>query len=154
MNIKYWNRGIWAMVYFLVGFGIIAILLYLQFTTTIVFCDEFTITEHLHFYRFLWCISFACFGFAAIAYYWYKQNKKLSSDKKLSPAWPGYVTRYPLQLLITACLVLGVLHFWKRTSGYTYYYLSGAICFVLGFMVDYHWRIVKSSLDIYKNRRK
>jgi len=145
MEIKSWNRSTWAMIYFIFGLGIIAILLILQFTgNQIVFCDEFLTSGSLHFYRFLWCISFACFGFAAIAYYWYLQHNTSST-------WPRYVTQYPLQLLITACLVFGILNSWKRTSGYSYYYLSSSISFVLGFMVDYHWRIVKEKLGIQKN---
>lgn len=142
MKIKSWNRGIWAKIYFLAGVGIIAVLLWLEFMTyETVFCDEFFTTESLHFYRFLWCLSFACFGFAAIAYHWHLKNN-------ISATWPRYVTQYPLQLLITACIVFGILNSWKKTSGYTYYYLSSSICFVLGFMVDYHWSIVKKKLGI------
>jgi len=140
MNIKSWNRAIWAMIYFLVSFGIIAILLILQFMRhQKVFCIESEMTGWSYFYRFLWCFSFTSFGFAAIAYYWYWKNNT-------SATWPKYCTLYPLQLLIVASFMLGVLHVWERMSGYTFYYLSSSICFVLGFMADYILIMVQNIL--------
>jgi hypothetical protein len=141
IQVRNWNRKVWATAYLGVGFVIIAALLILHFIgRQKVFCVESEMTGWSYFYRFLWCISFASFGLVAIAYYWHLKNNR-------SPTWPIYCTGYPLQLLIVASLMLGLLHFWERTSGYTFYYLSSSICFVLGFTVDYHLSMVINILN-------
>jgi hypothetical protein len=125
---------------------IVVVSLHLVFSQK-VFCVESEMTGYSYFFRFLWCFSFASFGLAVIALYWHRQGN-------LSSAWPKYASSYPLQLLITASLVLGLLHFWERTSGYTFYYLSGSLCFMLGFMVDYHWSFVNRLINWFEKGNK
>jgi hypothetical protein len=141
-KMKNWNRNNWVWLYILIGVVINIILVILQLRHQKVFCDESAMTGYSYFFRFLWCLSFVCFGFATIAFYWRKNEG--------SP-WPKYATQYPLQILITASMVSGLLHFWERTSGYPFYYLSSSTCFILGFLVDYHWHLVRLLIDKVKN---
>ncbi len=125
-----WCRVAFAIIYLAIGVGL---LVFLYYRSGKAFCES-EMTGWDYFYRFLWCFAFASFGFATIAFYWRKNEK--------SP-WPSYVTFYLPQLLATAGFISGLLHFWERTSGYPFYYLSSSICFMLGFLVDYQWNLLK-----------
>jgi hypothetical protein len=91
-----------------------------------------------YFYRFLWCLTFASFGLACIAFYW--------RHKETSP-WPAYLTFYSPQLLAIASLITGLLHIWEGTSEYPlFYYLSGSLCFMFGLWIDNLPKLVSNIL--------
>jgi len=77
--------------------------------------------------RFLWCLSASFFGFSVLAF-------QLRCVQE-SP-WPGYITYYPAFLVVQSALVFSVTHFFAASSGFTFYYLSFAVCFILAVTVD------------------
>jgi hypothetical protein len=47
-------------------------------------------------------------------------------------------------LVAQAALVFSVSHFFTASSGFTFYYLSFAVCFLLAVTVDDFWKLIKS----------
>ena len=85
--------------------------------------------------RFLWCLSASFFGFSVLAV-------QLRHNPK-SP-FPEYVTYYPAMLVAQSALVFSVTHFFTASSGFTFYYLSFAVCFILAVTVDNFWNLINS----------
>jgi hypothetical protein len=94
-------------------------------------------------YRYIWCLASSCIGFASIA---------LVLRKIQENPFPAYVTHYPLQLLAMSALIFAVLHLSTRTSGFIFYYLSFALCFTMGYLVDSYWSFVSSILDFARQK--
>jgi len=88
--------------------------------------------------RFFWCCLCSSFGFSGIAFH-FRRNEK-------SP-FPEYVSHYPFQLLAMSALIFSLLHLLERTSSYLFYYLSGSLCFTLGFMADSYWVFIKAIIQ-------
>ena len=86
-------------------------------------------------YRFLWCLSASSLGFSVLAF-------KLRRVPKLP--YPLYITYYPALLVAQSALVFSVAHFFTASSGFTFYYLSFAVCFMLAVTVDDFWALIKS----------
>lgn len=89
---------------------------------------DLPLNETYHFYKFLWCFFSACTGLSAIAFYHRHEEE--------SP-WLKYITYYIPLIIAIASFVFGILHLWKETQGFVFYYLSGSLCFFFGFFVDY-----------------
>jgi hypothetical protein len=85
--------------------------------------------------RFLWCLSASFFGFSVLAV-------RLRHNPK-SP-FPEYITYYPAMLVAQSALVFSVTHFFTASSGFTFYYLSFAVCFILAVTVDNFWNLINS----------
>jgi hypothetical protein len=85
--------------------------------------------------RFLWCLSASCFGFSVLAF----QLRHVPE----SP-FPVYITYYPAILVAQSALVFSVTHFFTASSGFTFYYLSFAVCFILAVTVDDFWNLINS----------
>jgi hypothetical protein len=92
-------------------------------------------------YRLLWCYLCSMWGFALIAFYW--------RHVTVSP-FPEYLTHYPVMLLVIASLVFSITHLFDRTTGYLFYYVTFAPCFILSFLVDEFWTIIRSILPKLK----
>lgn len=84
--------------------------------------------------RFLWCVFSSLIGFTVIAF----RVKHVPE----SPV-PKYLTYYPPTLLAIASGVFAVCQMFDRSSGYVFYYLSFTGCFVLGFLIDHFWDMIK-----------
>jgi hypothetical protein len=85
--------------------------------------------------RFLWCLSASFFGFSVLA-------SKLQREPELP--YPLYTPYYPAMLVAQAALVFSVTHFFTASSGFTFYYLSFAVCFMLAVTVDDFWKLINS----------
>jgi len=120
-----WRRVVCAIIYLFIGVQLLQ-LLYCHREE--MFCVKSEMTGLDYFYRFLWCLAFASFGLACIAFYWRKEKE--------SP-WLKYFTFYSPQLLAIAGLITGLSHIWEGTSKYPlFYYLSASLCFMLGLWID------------------
>jgi len=80
-----------------------------------------------NFYRFLWCCSVSLTG-GAIGL-WVRYDGFASCFH--------YIIYYPALLAAIASLVFVVGHLSTATSGYLFYYFSGALCLILGVTVEY-----------------
>jgi hypothetical protein len=85
--------------------------------------------------RFLWCLSASFFGFFILAFHLRRVQE--------SP-FPAYVTYYPAILVAQAALVLSITHCFTASSGFTFYYLSFAVCFILAVTIDNFWNLISS----------
>jgi hypothetical protein len=47
-------------------------------------------------------------------------------------------------LVAQAALVFSVTYFFTASSGFTFYYLSFAVCFILAVTVDDFWKLINS----------
>ena len=125
-QLKHINRN--RLYCVIVYFGISLILLLIIFLKLKTHVFYFNVkSDNWNLYRFLWCIPFAFLGFSFLALIYIK-----SSD---SP-FPKYLIYYPILLLFMCSLVFGVLHLFKSSSSYLYYYLSAPLCFTLGYLAD------------------
>lgn len=88
-------------------------------------------------FRYVWCFSSSCLGFAAVAI--------VHRRVEQSP-FPEYAIHYPLQLLAMSAIVVGVLHLSVATSGFVFYYLGFGLSFTLGFLVDSYWTLVSAAV--------
>ena len=131
-----WWRVSFSFFYFVLG-----ILLICLFKSDIFYFNADTKTWNI--YRYIWCLASSCLGFSSIALM-LRENPTLP--------FPAYVTHYPLQLLAMSALIFGVLHISTRTSNFVFYYLSFALCFTLGYLVDSYWSFVSSILDFTKHK--
>ena len=82
----------------------------------------------------LWCIGSSFIGFAFLA-------SQVRFHAKLPYA--GYTTYYPFMLLVISCLSFGVAYIFEKPTTSIFYPFSFALCFILSFLVDEFWRIVK-----------
>jgi len=131
----------WWRVYCAIFYFVLGILLIYIFRDDIFYPDVDITTWNI--YRYIWCLASSCMGFASIA---------LVLRKIKDNPFPAYVTHYPLQLLAMSALIFAVLHLSTRTSGFVFYYLSFALCFTLGYLVDSYWSFVSSILDFAKQK--
>jgi len=93
--------------------------------------------------RFLWCLSASFFGFFILAFHLRRVPE--------SP-FPAYVTYYPAILVAQSALVFSVTHFFTASSGFTFYYLSFAVCFILAVTIDNFWTLISSLASKGANR--
>ena len=131
----------WKRVLCAVFYAVIPLLLIYLFHSKMFYLIEEE--SSWNFYRLLWCICCTSFGFANVAWYW---------RKNANNPFPEYITYYPPLLLLISCLIFSILHLWKNSSSYVFYYLSFALCFNLGFMIDSYWDIVKSFFEKVKSK--
>ena len=121
-------RVFFSVVYFVIAVGIVFIwrdqIFYLELRPASYQLD-----------RFLWCLSASFFGFAVLAF-------RLRHVPE-SP-FPVYVTYYLPILVAQAALVFSITHCFKASSGFTFYYLSFAVCFILAVTVDNFWNLINS----------
>jgi hypothetical protein len=89
-------------------------------------------------WRFLWCVAFSFVGFTALSFRLWRHDK--------SP-YPLHVFYYPPLLLIISSLVFSACHVSEATSGFVFYYLSSALCFVFAFLVDSFWKFARSIVN-------
>ena len=120
------KRVVCSVLYLLIGIFIIGI----RFKS--MFYPEVNIATY-NFDRFLWCLSSAFIGFAALAF-------RLRRHPK-SP-FPEYITYYPLLLGVIASLVFSLCHIFQQTKSFIFYYLSFSLSFIFGFLVDYFFTLV------------
>ena len=85
--------------------------------------------------RFLWCLFASFFGFSVLAF-------RLQRVQKLP--FPEYVTYYPFILVAQSALVFSITHCFTASSGFTFYYLSFAVCFILAVTIDDFWNLISS----------
>ena len=85
--------------------------------------------------RFLWCLSASFFGFFILAFHLRRVQE--------SP-FPAYVTYYSAILVAQSALVLSITHRFTASSGFTFYYLSFAVCFILAVTIDNFWNLINS----------
>jgi len=85
--------------------------------------------------RFLWCLAASFFGFSMLVFRLWNHPKSV---------FPTYVSYYPAVLFVQSALVFSVAHLFTTTSGFVFYYLSFAACFILAFLVDSFWNLVFS----------
>jgi len=127
------------LCYIIGYFGISLILLMMIFSILKTYIFYFDVKhENWNFYRFLWCIPFAFLGFSFLALIYIR-----SPD---SP-FPKYLIYYPILLFFMCSIVFGVLHLFKSSSSFLYYYLSAPICFTLGYLADDFRSLAKSALN-------
>ena len=117
-----------SIVYFAIAVGIV------YFRRDEIFYLEPRCASY-QFDRFLWCLSASFFGFSVLAV-------QLRHNPK-SP-FPEYITYYPAMLVAQSALVFSVTHFFTASSGFTFYYLSFAVCFMLAVTVDDFWKLINS----------
>jgi hypothetical protein len=77
-----------------------------------------------NFFRFLWCFFSAIWGFSAVVLY-FIYSKECS--------FRHYIITFPILCLAYAAMIFSLLHLWPNTSNFVFYYLSFALCFMLGF---------------------
>jgi hypothetical protein len=88
--------------------------------------------------RFLWCLFASFFGFSVLAFHLRRVQE--------SP-FPAYVT-YCLPILVAqSALVLAITHCFTASSGFTFYYLSFAVCFILAVTIDNFWNLINSAVS-------
>jgi len=122
-----WRRIGFAIFYFLLSIGIVAIFNKKIFEQT---------GEFYNFYRLLWCFAITCLGFAVIVF--------RGRYKPKSP-FPEYVTYYPFLILVISALVFSVLYL-SKISGFPFFTISFVACFTLGYLIDEFWLIVIPAL--------
>jgi hypothetical protein len=122
------RRVLFSIVYFVIAVSIFILrrdeIFYLEPRST-----------SYQFDRFLWCLSASFFGFSVLAF----QLRHVPE----SP-FPVYITYYPAILVAQSALVFSVTHFFTASSGFTFYYLSFAVCFILAVTVDDFWNLINS----------
>jgi hypothetical protein len=121
-------RVFFSIVYFAIAVGIV------YFRRDEIFYLEPRCASY-QFDRFLWCLSASFFGFSVLAF----RLQRLSESPFLL-----YTTYYPAILVAQTALVFSVTHFFTASSGFTFYYLSFAVCFMLAVTVDDFWKLIKS----------
>lgn len=93
--------------------------------------------------RFIWSLSFGCFGFSAIAF-------RASKSFHKSSGIESYTTIYPVTILIISCLVFVLFNAIESTSNYLYYFVSAPISFSLTYYID---KILKfDPLDVIRKK--
>lgn len=85
--------------------------------------------------RFWWCLAASFFGFSMLVFRLWHHPESV---------FPTYITYYPALLFVQSALVFSVAHLFPTTSGFVFYYLSFAACFILAFLVDSFWTLVFS----------
>jgi hypothetical protein len=125
-----WWRVFFSIVYFVIAVGI-----FLLWRDKIFYLEPRCASYQP--YRFLWCLSASFFGFSVLAF-------RLQRLSKKPPFFSIYTTYYPGMLVAQAALVFSVAHFFTASSGFTFYYLSFAVCFMLAVTVDDFWTLIKS----------
>jgi len=89
--------------------------------------------------RFVWCIVCSCAGFALIA-------SQCRFHEKLP--YNAYILYYPFLLLVFSSFVYSLLSIFPSTSGHIFYYLSFPLSFVLAFLIDSFWDIIRKIIII------
>ncbi len=125
--IKLWR------ILFIIIYLIISILI-VNFRFDHMFYIDPSIVE-TNFDRYLWCVSSAFFGFSFLSF-------QLRNHPN-SP-FPSYLTYYPFLLFVISTFVFSICHIFENTGGFVFYYLSFFISFVLGYLVDDFWEIIRS----------
>jgi len=126
------------------GWGVFFSIVYLAIAVGIVYFrrDEIFFLEPRptsnQFDRFPWCLSASFFGFSVLAF----QLRHIPQ----SP-FPVHITYYPAILVAQSALVFSVTHFFTASSGFTFYYLSFAVCFILAVTVDNFWKLIDSLVN-------
>ena len=126
-----WKRIVFSIIY--AGLSISLIILLHQ---KIFYFEEEVSSWNL--YRFLWCLCCTSLGFSAIAFHW--------RHKETSP-YPEYITLYFPLIIVISSLIFGLLHLLERATGFIFYYLSGSLCFTLGFFIDSYKQLLNSFLE-------
>jgi hypothetical protein len=85
--------------------------------------------------RFLWCLFASFFGFSVLAFHLRRVPE--------SP-FPAYVTYYPAILVAQSALVFSITHCFTASSGFVFYYLSFAVCYILAVTIDNFWNLISS----------
>jgi hypothetical protein len=80
--------------------------------------------------RFLWCLSASFIGFSVLVFQLWRHQES---------TFPTYITYYPAMLAVISALVFSISHLFVASSGFVFYYLSFAACFILAFSVDSFW---------------
>jgi hypothetical protein len=124
-------RVFFSIVYLAIAVGIV------YFRRDEIFFLEPRPTSY-QFDRFLWCLSASFFAFSVLAF----QLRHIPQ----SP-FPVYITYYPAILVAQSALVFSVTHFFTASSGFTFYYLSFAVCFILAVTVDNFWKLIDSLVN-------
>ena len=118
-------------VFSFICFGIIGgLIIYIRFD------NMFYLKANIDTYnpdRFGWCLASSCFGFSFLASQFIRNEK--------SPL-PLYITHYPFKLIVISALVFSACHLFEASSGFVFYYLSFALCFILSYLVDYFWILI------------
>lgn len=89
--------------------------------------------DSYNFYRFIWCLSSSAIGFSFLVF-------QLRFDLR-SPL-PSYLVYYPVLLIVISAIIFSILHIFKNTSGFVFYYFSFSLCFILSYLVDQFWDII------------
>ena len=127
INISDWRRFRW--------FSYILILRLL--TIVIIFLDGnkfFYLNEVDGFknvYRFIWVLPFSFMGFSFLALLVAK-----GGHSKDNP-WSSYIFNYFPRLIAISLIIFSVLHLFKETSGYVYYFFSAGLGMYLGYNADW-----------------
>jgi len=94
--------------------------------------------ESYQFYRFRWCLSASCFGFAVLGLHLIRHE---------SSVWPLHLFYYPFILAVISALVFSALHLFDASSGFVFYYLAPGLCFIFAFRADRFWRYVQALIE-------
>ena len=108
--------------------------------------DVFYIIPSLDFniYRWFWTMLCSWFGFGVLILKNIPQNQ---SDPSLD-----YYTYYPVLLVVISSIVFSILHLFPQTSNFIFYYLSFSLCFIFGYMVDYFWKIIFTTVEAFQKK--
>lgn len=82
-------------------------------------------------YRFFWILPFSFMGFSFLALLVSKGG--LSKDKP----WLSYLFSYFPRLVAFSLIIFSILHLFKETSGYIYYFFSAGLGLYLGYNIDW-----------------
>ena len=123
------SKRVWCSIAYL----LISISIFIIRRNSIFYLDPTTGIYNID--RLLWCFSASFFGFSILAF---------SLRYHPKTPFPKYLSYYPFILIVISTLVFSGCHLFDKTSGFVFYYLSFAFCFVLSFIVDQFWDIVRS----------
>lgn len=83
--------------------------------------------DEMNFYRYIWCLSSSFIGFGCLA---------LTYRKEEGNPFFEYLTTFMFQLFSVSAIAFGILHVLDGTSGFTFYYLSFGLCFILSYFIE------------------
>lgn len=83
-------------------------------------------------YRFFWVLPFSFMGFSFLAL-WVSKRSTPASEKP----WSSYIFNYFPRLIAVSLIIFSVLHLFKETSGYVYYFFSAGLGLYLGYNIDW-----------------
>ena len=80
--------------------------------------------------RLIFCIAFSSLGFFFSAF----SASKFIHEK--SALQDGYLTKYPITLILLSSLVFGLFSAVEITNNYVYYFISAPICTIFAYHID------------------